>query len=184
MVNVALALLILVYLPWQVYELYRHSQLQATVIDAIEEGDPDIRQILNLVHVDPASDWTSETIRDTPQPTKVDYSGLEMLTYSRIIDLRHWQPHEPLKRRGHVYVRDRFTLQLLDSYSGDRRVTLALPIPGDDIEFRQTLSQVPAIITRVTRPHEDFGQKRTLYEFEYDLSRIPLGEPVTLEFDC
>ena len=47
---VAIALLLFGYLPWQIYRLYRHSQLQATVIDAIADGDPDIRQILDLIH--------------------------------------------------------------------------------------------------------------------------------------
>ena len=97
--------------------------------------------------------------------------------------MRHWAPHKPLDKRGHVYVRDRFTLKLLDSYTGDRRVTLAFPIPWEDVRFRQTDSQIPAAITRVTKPYEEFGEKRTLYELEYDLSRIPLGEPVTLELE-
>ncbi len=108
---------------------------------------------------------------------------MEMRTYSRIIDLRYWHPGKPRAKRGHVYFRDRFTLQLLASYSGDCRVTFALPVPSEDIEFRQTGSQIPAIITRVTKPYEDYGEERTLYEFEYDLSRIPLGEPVTLELE-
>jgi predicted acylesterase/phospholipase RssA len=179
----ALALLLLVYLPWQMYDLYRKSQLQAMVIDAIADGDPDIRQILKLVRTNPASDWVGETIQETPEPSDIDYTGLEILTYSRIIDLRRYRPDKPIANRGHIYVRDRFTLQLLDSYSGDRRVTFAFPIPTEDIEFRQTGSQIPAIIRRVAQPYDDFGEKRTLFELEYDLSQVPLGEPVTLELE-
>ncbi|TWU11751.1 Patatin-like phospholipase [Symmachiella macrocystis] len=181
---VILALMLLVYFPWQAYKVYRRSQIQATVIKAIADGDPDIRQILDLVDKNPALDWQAETIRETVEPTTTDYTGLEVLTYSRIVDLRHWRPHEPKANRGHVYVRDRYTLKLLDSYVGDRHLRMVRPLPTDDIEFRQSGSQIPAIITRVQKPAEEYGAERTLFEFEYDLSRIPLGEPVTLELEA
>jgi hypothetical protein len=190
---VALALLLFVYLPWQVYELYRHSQLQATVIDAIADGDPDIRQILDLVHVDPSTDWLGDQVGEAEEPS-IDFSALndeglplayeeiEVLTYSRIIDLRRWRPYQPRGKQGNVYVRDRFTLKLLDD-KRDRVVTLMLPVPTDDIEFRQENSQVRANITRITKPYEEYGDRRTLYELEYDLSRIPVGESTTLELE-
>lgn len=182
-IYVVLALLIFVYLPSQVYQLYRHSQLQATVIEAIEDGDPDIHRILRLVHVDPASDWTSETIQESLEPTEHDDTEIEMTTYSRIIDLRNWRPDEPFEDRGHVYICDRLTLKLLDTYTGDRHITLAFPIPSQDIQFRQIGSEIPAIITRVAKPYNNFGEALTLYELQYDLSSIPLGETVSLELE-
>ena len=42
---------------------------------------------------------------------------------------------------------------------------------------------LPGIISRVTEPVEIRGQKRTLYEFEYDLSRLLPEEPVTIELE-
>jgi len=174
------ALLLFVYLPWQVYDLYRRSQIQETVIEAIAAGDPDVRQILDLVRTDPSIDWQADTIRETPKATNADYSGIELLTCSRIIDLRNWRPDQPIERRGHVYIRDSYTVRLLDSYTGDRRVTIPIPIPTKDIEFRQQGSEISAVITRVTEPFTEFGEEKTLYEFEYDLSRVPQGEPVTV----
>lgn len=182
-VYIALAILIFGYLPSRVYQLYRHSQLQATVIEAIEDGDPDIHQILKLIHEDPASDWTSDTIHEAREPSERDYQGLEMLTYSRIIDFRNWRPSEPLGSQGHVYIRDRLTLKMLSTYSGNRQLILALPFENEEIQFRQTSSEIPAIITRITSPYDDYGEIQTLYELQYDLSQIPLGETITLELE-
>ena len=76
--------------------------MQEAIIASIARGDPDIHQILDLADADPASDWTSETIREKPEPAEVDYSGVEVLTHSRVYDLRRWRPDEtmPFGRRS------------------------------------------------------------------------------------
>jgi len=182
---IAIAVVFLLYLPLQVYQLYRKSQMQALVIDSIAIGNPDIRQILELVTSDPTSHWISEEVREKPQPTEVRYEGLEIISHTRIFDLRQWQPDEKsLKRQGHVYVRDRVTLMLLDSYNGDGRITFRFPSKVENIEFRQPNKELRGIISRVSEPIEMGGQKRTVYEFEYDLSQLPPEEPVTLELEA
>lgn len=181
-VYLAIVFVLVFYLPLQVYQLYRKSEMQAEIIASIAGGDPDIRQILGLATSDPTSGWSSEEIREKPQPTEVSYEGMEFLTHSRIYDLRRWHPHEEsLNRQGYIYVRDRITLKLLESYSGDRRVTIQFPSRVENIEFRQPKDRPRAIISRITEPVEVLGQKRTIYEFEYDFSQVPPEEPVTIE---
>jgi hypothetical protein len=181
---VVIAFLILFYLPLQVYQLYRRAQMQATVIESIASGDPEIRQILDLVAADPTADWTNDTIREKSEATEIDYSGVEVLTHSRIIDLRRWRPNEvSSSRQGNVFIRDRVTLKLLDSYSDDRRVTFSFPSPIENVEFRQPNPELQGIISRVATPIKVHGEKQTLYEIEYNLARIPWGEPVTLELE-
>ena len=107
------ALVLFVYLPLQVYKLYEKAQIQATVIDAIASGDPDFRQILDLLDKDPTSDWATIEIGEKSEPTELDYSGLEILTHSRMLDLRKWNPDEASPdRQGRVLLRDRVTLKL------------------------------------------------------------------------
>jgi len=171
-------------LPLQVYQLYRTSQIQAVIIDSIASGDPDIRQILNLASSDPTADWISEKVQEKPQPTAVSYEGVEILSHSRIYDLRRWDPDAAsLKHRGHVYIRDRLTLKLLESYSGDGRIVFRFASPFENVEFRQPKGSFPGVISRITEPIEVQGQKRTLYEFEYDMSQRPREEPVTMEVE-
>jgi len=184
-VYVAIAFVLLFYLPFQVYNLYQRAQTQAAIIESIASGDPDIRQILKLANSNPTSDWLSEEIQEISEPTHLNYEGVEVLTHSRIYDLRWWRPDKSLaNRHGLVYVRDRITLKLLDSYSGDGRITFAFPSKVENVEFRYPNDQLGGLIRRVTRPVEVQGEKRTLYELEYDLSQVPPEEPVTIEAEA
>jgi predicted acylesterase/phospholipase RssA len=183
-VYVAVAFVLLFYLPLQVYQLYRKSQTQAEIISSVASGDPDIRQILNLARSDPTSDWSGEEIREKPQPAEVSHEGMEFLTHSRIYDLRQWHPHEEsLDHQGYVYLRDRITLKLLESYDGDGRITIQFPTVIEDIEFRQPNDELRGIISRISESVELRGRKRTIYELEYDLSHVPREEPVTIEVE-
>ena len=176
------ALVLFVYLPLQVYKLYEKAQIQATVIDAIANGDPDFRQILDLLDKDPTSDWATIEIGEKSEPTELDYSGLEILTHSRMLDLRKWNPDEASPdRQGRVLLRDRVTFKLVDSESSRRRVTFRNVLPIEDVEFRQPKGRLQAVVSRVKKPLEVFDGRGTSYEIEYDLARIPFGEPVTVE---
>ena len=66
-VYVALAFVLLFYLPLQVYQLYRRSEMQQDIIASIASGDPDIRQILELGTSDPTANWVGEEVREKPQ---------------------------------------------------------------------------------------------------------------------
>ena len=131
-VYVALAFVLLFYLPLQVYQLYRRSEMQQDIIASIASGDPDIHQILELGTSDPTANWVGEEVHEKPQSTEVSYEGLEVLSHSRIYDLRRWHPDEESQdRQGHVYVRDRITLKLLETYDGDGHFTSACAHPND-----------------------------------------------------
>lgn len=180
----AIAFFLLIWVPIQAYDLYQRAQMQQAIIDAIAQGDPDIHQILDLANEDPIEDWTGETVREKPAAAEVDYSEVEVLTHNRIYDLRSWHPEaEDPNRQGHVYVRDRVTLKLLDGYAEDRRITLQFPSKLREVEFRQPKDGLEAMISKVAEPFVERGEERTLFEFEYDLSHVPLGEPATLEVE-
>jgi predicted acylesterase/phospholipase RssA len=181
-VYVFIALVLFVYLPAQVYRLYEKSRTQAIVIDAIASGDPDFREVLGLLDKDPTSDWATIEIVEKPGPTELDYSGLEVLTHSRMLDFRKWNPDETSpERQGRIRLRDRLTFKLVDSESSRRRVTFRTVLPIEDAEFRQPKEQLQAAVSRVKKPLEVFDGRGTTYEIEYDLSRTPFGEPVTIE---
>jgi predicted acylesterase/phospholipase RssA len=181
---VAVAFVLLVYLPIQVYQLYRKSQVQENIIDSIASGDPDIRQILQLATSDPAAGWISEKVQEKPRPTPVNYEGVEVLSHSRIYDLRRWDPDAAsLKRQGHVFIRDRITLKLLEPYSGNGRIVFPFASRFENVEFRQPKESLRGVISRIAEPVEVGRKKGTLYEFEYDLSQRPREEPVTIEVE-
>ena len=181
-VYAAIAFLLLIYAPYQVYSLYQRAQMQAGIIDAIASGDPDIRQILTLVKSNPTTDWVSDEIDELTEPAELNYEGVEVLTHSRIYDLR-WESSEKHSSDGLalVYVRDRITLKLLESYSGDGRIVFAFPSRVKEVKIRESNGEVPRVVRRFAQPIEVRGEKRTLYEFEYDLSQVPREESVSVE---
>jgi len=180
----AIVLLLFVYLPLQVYQLYRKSQTQADIIASIASGEPDIRRIMELGTSDPLANWVGEEIEEKAERTEVSYEGLQIMSHSRIYDLRHWDPDaESVDRQGHVYVRDRIELKLLESYQGDGHVTFSVPNRMENVEFRQPKDGIRGIISRVAEPTDERGLSRTIYEFEYDLSRVLPEEPVTIDVE-
>ncbi|TWT33529.1 Patatin-like phospholipase [Posidoniimonas corsicana] len=180
----AVAALLLVYLPLKVYQLYDRAQTLTTVNDAIAQGDPDIRRVLELVTERPQTDWDTLPVGDAAERAPLDYDGLEVLSHSRIIDLRGWRPLErDADRRGRVYLHDRVRLRLKDSYQGDRRVTLFMPLASDQVEFAQPPGARAVTIRRVTKKFAERGVEKTPYEFEFDLQDVTVGEPVVLELE-
>ena len=156
--------------------------MQATVIDAIASGDPDFRQVLDLLDKDPTSDWATIAIGEKAEPTELDYSGLEILTHSRMLDLRKWNPDEALPdRQGRVLLRDRVTFKLVDLKSSRRHVTFRNVLPLEDVEFRQPKGRLQAVVSKVKQTVDVFDGRGLAYEIEYDLAAIPFGEPVTVE---
>jgi hypothetical protein len=181
---VAIALVLLFYLPLQVYQLYRKSQTQAKVIESITAGNRDFRQILALATSDPTSDWVGEEIREIPQAAEVNFEGIEVMSHSRIYDLRRWNPNEESPdRRGHVYVRDQITLKLLESYEGDRHFKFNAPTKMENVEFRQPSSELRGTISRVAVSADESSQNRTIYAFDYDLSQVLPEESVTIDIE-
>ncbi|MGI9243624.1 MAG: hypothetical protein ACR2RV_22700, partial [Verrucomicrobiales bacterium] len=182
-VYLLLAFGLFVYLPFKTYGLYHRSQVQAKIIRAIKEGNPEIRQILSLATSEPTADWAAEEIREVSEATETNYDGVEILSHSRIYDLRHWRPEEgSAALRGQVYLRDRITLKLTDP-DREPKVVIGVPITMANVEFRQGEGGLRGEIRRVAEPVEVRGQEATYYEFEYDLSPFPLGEQVTVNVE-
>jgi hypothetical protein len=181
---IALAGMVFLYLPYEIYQLYRRAQVQATVIDSIASGDPDIRQILSLLSGDPTANWVSEKVVEKAEPTKVDYSGFELLTRSRFIDLRRRRESAASReRQGSAFIRERLTIKRLQTSENSRRMTLRYPIRSRDLQIRVPNSTISRTISHVTSLIDYHGEQRNLYEVELDLSHVPILEPVSVELE-
>jgi predicted acylesterase/phospholipase RssA len=181
---IALAGLVFLYLPYEVYQLYRRSQVQAAVIDSISRGDPDIREILSLLSGDPAANWVPEKVVEKPEPAKVGYEGFEILTRSRFVDLRRWREGETSsERRGNAFLRECLTIKRLENSERTRRFTLRYPVRSRDLQIRVPNSTIPRTIWHVGSLIEHHGERRNFYEVELDLSHVPVLEPVSVEIE-
>jgi predicted acylesterase/phospholipase RssA len=183
-VYVALAGIVFLYLPYEIYQLYRRSQVQAAIIESIASGDPDIREILSLSSADPTANWVGDKIVETPEPAKIDVEGYELLTRSRFIDLRRWREWEASpQRRGNAFLRERLTVKRLEKSEGSRRFTLRYPVRSNDLQIRVASSAIPRTIWHVSHLIDHHGEPRNLYGVELDLSHFPVLEPVSVELE-
>lgn len=181
---VAIAALLFLYLPYEIYQLYRREQVQASLIDSIMRGDPDMRALLGLIHIDPTANWIDAKIVEKPEPGVVDNAGFEILTRSRIVDLRGLRARVGKNDdRGSVYVRERLTVKLLDNETGDRRITLRYPMQVGEARFRDSDSPIARTISHVTKPVKIHGEERNVYEVAFDLGEDSAMKPVTLEIE-
>lgn len=145
-VFLALGLLLFVWLPLRVYRTHRHAEMLAGVIDSIAKGDPEIRLVLDLVDGDPSAGWNPVPVVDAAESNATtDFSGIDILAFTRIIDLRqaHGGP------RDRMITRDRMLLRFDDSRAASRHLVFRSLIPPVDAEFRQPPTQAPISLTRV-----------------------------------
>ena len=124
-VFLAVVLLAFVCGPVYVYRLRKHTELLTSMIDSIAMGDPDIRQILDLVEGTVATDWQVAELGELVGDTAAQLEGVEVLSQSRIFDLRNFDPNAGDETsRGTVTAWDRIVVRLNENYDGDRRVIL------------------------------------------------------------
>ena len=172
-VYLVLAAVLFVWLPLRFYRVHRHAELLAGVIDSIAKGDPEIRLVLDLVDGDPSVSWPAVPVTAaTESAATTDFAGVDILAFTRIIDLRRarGRPDDPLK------IRDRVVLRFDDARQANRHLVFRSLLPASDVDFRQPPGQPPLSIRRVTvagdQPH---------LEVQCDLPDVPAGRTVPLE---
>ena len=177
----ALGLLLFIYLPMRFYAVHRRAEMLTSVIDSIAKGDPDIRLVLDLVESDPVTGWRKLDVIDATEGTVDDYAGVEILSYSRINDLRTaWSGGLRPDRGGQVRFRDRVVIRLTDDTRRQKGVVFRTALPVEGVEYRQPNGSISGRVRRVKERAAD-GSEESRYEYHVDLSDAPVGEPVSLE---
>jgi hypothetical protein len=122
-----------------------------SVINSIAQGDPDIRIVLDLVESDPFNGWRKIAVTDAAVATPDDYAGIEILSYSRINDLRHaWAGSLRPDAGGRVHFRERIVLRVKDAARRKRGVVFRTALAIEDVDYRQPKSPYPISVRRVT----------------------------------
>lgn len=178
-------LLLFVVLPTRFYQVHRHAKMLTDVINSIAAGDPDIRLVLDLVERDPTTSWQPVAVTDAATPRPSDFKGVEILSQSRIIDLRQgWSGVGRQTQLGRIRVRDRMRLRFLED-ARPRNLVFHTSLPLEDVEYRQPPDQPPLTVRRLPygvgsgSAAHDSPQKG--YELEFDLSGYPVDTQITLE---
>ena len=174
-VYAVLAALLFVALPWWTWQVHRHARMLTTVIDSIAAGDPDIRLVLDLVEGDPTATWRTVPVTTAKEADPAaSFTGLDLLSFSRIIDLRSARGRDD----DVIRFRDRVLVRRGPQFPADGRIVFHSLVPADRAEFLEPPGQ-PRVQIRRVRPAGESGPGRL--EFHWDLSRVPDGQTIALE---
>jgi len=180
-VYLLLAAVVFVWLPIRFYRIHRHAAMLTSVIDSIAQGDPDIRLVLDLVESNPMAGWSSYEVRDAASMTPSDFTNVDILSRSRILDLRGLDfSAGGTMSNGRVRTRDRISLKFNEAAGHGRELVLHSQLPITDVDFRHPPDQPPTEVLRIPRDANS-PKSHDIYELRIDLSNLPLETPITIE---
>jgi predicted acylesterase/phospholipase RssA len=185
-VYLGVLLLLFVCVPAYVVQLHRHTEMLTSVINSISQGDPDIKQILDLVEGRTTVDWPVVEVGEVSEPVEIDLTGVDVLSQSRIFDLRNFDPSaSDDKSRGFVMFYDRVVLRFNEDYHGDKKVAFNSVFPLRAVEVRQPANQPQGAFNRIGPSDSESIQTgdgmKIRHQTLFDLSDIPIGQRVTLQ---
>jgi len=176
-----IAIILFVVLPVRFYRIHRHAALLTSVINSIAAGDPDIRLVLDLVESNPMAGWSRYEVKEAAEPTASDFSGVDILSRSRILDLRELDfSSGGTLSSGRLHTRDRISLKFTEEAKKGRPLVLRSYLPITNVEFRHPADQPPVEVRKVSEADVN-GKQHTVYEFHIDLSKQPVETSVTIE---
>ena len=179
-VYIPLLLFLFIVLPILAYQRYRQAELNADVVEAIVSGDPEFRKILDLVKQRSLPTVAPTNVEQETNPQEVDYSGIEFLEATRILDLRGWEPTNPV-----VYAYRRARIRKLPTFQGiNGKIRLNSRVSFvKDYHVRlspETLNPTVIKTDKTVSRTDIFGGKAKLWQMEYDLSSVPKGKVIDL----
>jgi hypothetical protein len=175
-VYIPLLALLLGVLPVEIYRYRRQANTNAMIVEAITNGSPDFRKILEIVQQSTNPTWTPLPVLEVSQASPTgDYSGLEFISDSSIVDLRDWRSNA--RDVAHYYRR----LRIIRRGNKDRMVLQYLRLPFDRIDFHAEPEKLKPIVRRVTA---EAGAGKTTWELEFDLSGVQIGTAADIEIEA
>ncbi len=175
-VYIPLLVLLLGVLPVQMYRYRRQANTNAMIVDAITHGSPDFRKILEIVQRGTTPAWTPLPVQEVSQASpKGDYSGLEFVSDTSIVDLRDWR--SKTQDVAHYYRRVR-----IQKRADKDRMILQYPrLPFDRIDFHAGPEKLKPVVRRVP---PEAGKGMTTWELEFDLSGVRIGSATDIEIEA
>ena len=167
---------VILALPYALYTANERASQQRMVLTAISEMSPVYRKILDLLERGPAESLGPAPYLDVDALEPPDFTGFEIVSDTRVFDLRSWS--DPIastyKPFSHVRVRVRRTGEGTDN----AHLRFQLRSVDDKLSlFCRTESLTPVL----SRMRETDGSY--LWQLDLDFSHVPLGGDTEVVFE-
>ncbi|MEZ6071564.1 MAG: patatin-like phospholipase family protein [Pirellulales bacterium] len=189
-VYLPLLLLLFVGVPYWGYDYYTMSRRSSMIVDAITFSNPDFQLVLDLARRNPIPGiWESLPVDEVAELEPVDYGDFRLVTDTRILDMRGWQPGSTDPKHQIISYRRMLVRRLAESEVVDGAVTrragrfrIQQFSPTSKATVRCNAENLDPVL-QVTPHTTTAGEHGFLYEVEFDLSSIPIGHEFSFGFE-
>ena len=173
-----LPLLALVFLslPYWVYKLNEKSQQQTMVLTAIAETSPVYGKILELLEYGPDPSIASVEYQEVDFLPALDNTGFQIISDTRIFDLRRWTESNDAKAAPFAHLR--FRVRRNQAAGDNTHLRLQLSSADEQLVWAVRTASLNPVYSRKREADGKF-----LWELDLDLSHVPLGGDIEVVAD-
>ena len=178
-------------LPYFGYQAYKTASRSEMIVNAITFSNPDFQLVLQLARQNPIpGEWTSLTAEEVSELEPMNLDGFQLVTDTRIIDMRAWQPGVNDKAHGFISYRRMKIRRIAPSAENgaversqtDNKFRIQQFGLTRNVSVRCDATDLKPVL-RVAPHVSSSGQAGFLYELEFDLSSVPEGRDFELGFE-
>ncbi len=181
-IYVPLLVFLLAVLPWYVHRAYRHAHLTADLTRAVVKTRHDFGKTLELLEFDTPPQPVSSGFKEVEKlgPRLAD-EGLDIISDSRITDLRHWFETPDGPRR--VYVCRHVMVRKIEESAGTPSLRLQDLWDSPDLVVHCENELLRPVVRRSNQSPDNDPQGPFAWEVMLDFSGVRLGgtEEVVVE---
>ena len=188
---VPLLMAILIGGPYFAYQAYRKAHRSEMIVDAITFSNPDFQHVLQLARQNPVlGNWTSLRAEQVAKLEPVSFEGFRLITDTRVMDLRGWDPEATDEDRQFIAYRRMQVRRVAmpteiasaDTSGARSRFRLQQFSISDQASIRCKAKGLHPVL-RVAPAVNETGANGFLYEIEFDLSSVPEGQDFDIGFE-
>jgi predicted acylesterase/phospholipase RssA len=169
---------ILFVLPYYGLKWYRQAQVSQRLLEGIAQSNQDFAVLSKLLQGGSVEPFSGLPVEEDVDVNASDYSGFEVITETRILDLRSW--NDVSDERSWIYVYRRMRVKKIAPDSDE--IVFRVRLSPSKSHFRSLTPNVPATLRSGTTITAG-GKTAPIVGLAFDLSRKPVGEVVDMAFE-
>ena len=161
------------YLPYSIYKMNQHARQQGIVLSALAQSSPIYGTVIELMDQGSAGPLPSVDYEVVTTIDDADYSGFEIISDSRIYDLRGWE--ESMNESREVTAYTRVSIRRHEKNADNTHVRLIYDTNADTLRGTVQPQRLNPQWKRMNLEND-----RYRWELDMDFSRVPMGDDVEL----
>jgi len=170
---VPLLAVVMLFVPYVLYRLNEKAQQQSMVLTAIAETSPMYREILGLLEDGPPPSLGPAPFEEAETLEPPDFTGFEVISDTRVFDLRGWS--DPNENTPPAFVHSRVRIRRTAGGGDDGHIRFHAMSHDEEFSFFCRTKSLDPVLRRKAEP-----DGRYTWEFDVDLSHIPIGGDTVL----